>query len=76
MCLKIVFLAKKTKYELSKNPCADFLKHFPVVIVSNICKLYLIFPPKNLENIRALKIRMRQFFLKNLKQLCNYLYGQ
>jgi len=28
------------------------------------CQKNLIFPPKDLEKIRALKIRMRRFFLK------------
>ena len=29
-----------------------------------LCKLSQIFPPKNLEKIRALKIRMRQLLKK------------
>ena len=40
-----------------------------------LCKFSQIFPPKNLEKIRALKIRMRQLFKKkivNIEMSCNF----
>ena len=38
-----------------------------------LCKFVEIFPPKNLEKVRALKVRMRQLFLKISLDYYHYL---
>ena len=43
-----------------------------LLLGETMCKQRQIFPPKDLEKIQALKIRMRQLFLKKLKAtICN-----
>ena len=44
---------------------------FKMLLGETLCNFSQIFPPKNLENVRALKVRMRQFFFEKLK--INYL---
>ena len=46
---------------------------FKMLLGKTVCNFSQIFPPKNLEKVQALKVRMRQF-LFSLKLKINYLF--